>query len=212
MALYSGMLCKSLPYKEFQWVSDPENFNVLEIFDSDVGHVLEVDIDIPENLHDKFADFPLLTDQEIPPGKKDKKLLATLYNKKNYTIHIDNLKYAMSQGYELKKIHRVLRFKQKAFLKDYIELNMSLRSRATNDFEKNFYKLMCNSIFGRSIMNKRNFVDFQIVKKWSLAKKRIARPNFSRSVIFSEDCVGFLMKKPRSFSIILYTSFFAFWI
>ena len=72
---------------------------------------------------------------------------------------------------------------------------MTLRSQAKNDFEKNFFKLMCNSIFGRSIMNKRNFIDFQIVKSWHLARKRIAENNFHRCVIFDKNFVGFHMKK-----------------
>lgn len=196
VSLYAGILSQALPYKDFRWVEDIDNFDIFQQNDPNIGYVLEVDVDIPEALHDKFKDYPLLPDHEIPPGKKDKKLLATLYNKKNYVVHIENLKFAIRHGLTLRKIHRVLSFRQKPFLKGFIDLNVRLRAAATNDFDKNLYKLMSNSIFGRSIINKRNFIDFKLINSWKKASLVIAKDQFLRCVIFEENLVGFHMRKP----------------
>ena len=80
---------------------------------------------------------------------KRKKLVCNLLNKKKYVVHIKSLKQALNHGLKLKKVHRIIEFNQKAWLKPYIDMNTEFRKVADNDFEKGFYKLMNNAVFGK---------------------------------------------------------------
>ena len=80
---------------------------------------------------------------------KCSKLVCNLYDKKIYVAHIRSLKQALNHGLTLKKVHRVIQFNQKARLKPHIDMNTESRKKAKNDFEKDFFKLMNNSVFGK---------------------------------------------------------------
>ena len=85
--------------------------------------------------------------------KKVKKLVTNLHDKTEYVIHIRNLKQALNHGLILKKVNRVIKFNQKAWLKPYIDMNTKLRQKAKNNFEKDFFKLMNSAVFGKSMEN-----------------------------------------------------------
>ena len=87
--------------------------------------------------------------------KKIKKLTANLNDKNEYVIHIKNLKQALNHGLILKKVHRMIKFNEKAWLKPYIKMNTKLRQKAKNNFEKDFFKLMNNAVFGKTMENVR---------------------------------------------------------
>ena len=116
--------------------------------DSDKGYILEVDVKYPKKLHDLHSDFPFLP--ERMKIDKCKKLVCKLYYKKNYVVHIRSLKQALNHWLILKKVHRVIQFNQEAWLKPYIDMNTELRKKAKNDFEKDFFKLMNNAVFGKT--------------------------------------------------------------
>ncbi|RLU20281.1 hypothetical protein DMN91_006888, partial [Ooceraea biroi] len=115
--------------------------------DSPTGYILEVDLEYPRHLHDAHADLPFCPTREAPPDKRQEKLLATLCDKQRYVIHYRTLQQCTSHGLRVARIHRALEFAQSTWLRDYIELNTAFRMRATNDFEKNLYKLMNNAVF-----------------------------------------------------------------
>lgn len=183
--LYSWAMKQLLPHSDFKW-ADLTTFDLrkaMEDVDGEYGCFLKVDFPIPKALHDKFRDYPILpenltiTDEMLSPLQKRiknqllsyknfnetevRKLVPNLYDKKNYVIHIKHLKLALELCDGLVKpedvvIHKVLSFKQKAWLKPYIDLCMSERQKATNDFDKGFWKLCSNSVFGKTMENVRD--------------------------------------------------------
>jgi hypothetical protein len=116
--LYGWAMSQFLPYGGFKW-TDVRNISD----DSETEYILEVDLEYPKELHDKHKDLPLAPENRAPPGLKGNKLLTTLYDKEKYVIHCRNLKLYLSLGMKLKKIHRVLEFKQSDWLKKYIDIN-----------------------------------------------------------------------------------------
>ena len=116
--------------------------------ESDKGDFLEVDNEYPEKLHNCHNNLLFLP--ESMKIEKVKKLVANLHNKTKYVIHIRNLKQALNHRLVLKKIHRLTKFNQKAWLKPYIDMNIELRKKARNDSEKDFFKLMNDSVFSKT--------------------------------------------------------------
>src|SRR5699024_11377272 len=139
-----------------------------------------------------------------PPISKvnQKKLLLTLYPKYNYIVHYRNLKMYIKHGMKVTRVHRVLRFKQSLWLKDYIDLNTNLRQQSRNDFEKDFYKLMINAIYGKCMENVRKHRDIRLVNKWEGrwgVRSLISKPNFRSEEVFDDDMVIIEMNKLEIF-------------
>ena len=123
--------------------------------------ILEVDLEYPKILHDLHSDYPLAPEQiEV---NKVLKLIPNLRDKKKYILHYENLKKYLSLGLKLTNIHRGIKFEESQWLEKYIALNTSLRTVAKNEFEKDFFKLMNNSVFGKTMENIRNRVDIKLV-------------------------------------------------
>ena len=97
----------------------------------------------------------------------------------------------------MKKIHRGIKFREEPWMKSYIELNTRLRTEAKNDFEKDFFKLMNNPVFGKTMENIRNRVDVKLVNDRKKAEKLAAKPNFKHCMIFDENLVAIHMKKTK---------------
>ena len=148
--------CARGKLKDFKWV-DSISIDTIMSYDenSDIGYTLEVDLHYPKELHDLHNDYPLAPERYKPEGSFCEKLCGTFYDKKDYIIDIRNLRFYLEKGLVLNKINRVVEYKQRKWLKEYIDLNTSLRTKAKNDFEKDYFKLMNNSVFGKTMENVR---------------------------------------------------------
>ncbi|XP_054256909.1 uncharacterized protein LOC128981938 [Macrosteles quadrilineatus] len=193
--LYAWAMSQAMPFGDFRWRKDTE-INVLDISDdAATGYILEVDLEYPEEIHDHHADFPLAPHHMIPPGSKIPKLVTTLYDRSRYVVHYRNLKQYLNLGMKLKNIHRVLEFSQKPWMKPYIDLNTNMRTKAKNKFEIDFYKLMNNAVFGKTMENLRNRVDVRLVTDERQADKFIAKPTFKSRKIFTDHLAAVHMTK-----------------
>lgn len=205
--LYGHSMCQYMPLSNFRFLQNHE-INALNITqipdDSDYGYILEVDIIYPKDLHVKHNDLPFCPEKCIPPGGTHYKLVPNLYDKYSYVIHYIHLKTCLKHGLKLKKIHRVITFKQSPYLKQYIDMNTRLRQEATSVFEQDFCKLMNNSIFGKTLENTEKRVDVCLVNQWAdndnktkkkiTADRLIARPNFHSASVFTENLVAIQLK------------------
>ena len=116
-------------------------------------------------------------------------------DKENYVIHISALKQALNHGLILKEVHRVIEFRQEAWLKPYIDMNTKLRTDAKNDFEKDFFKLMNNSVFGKTMENVRNHREIKLVTTNERKNKLVSEPNYHTTMQFSENLMAIELKK-----------------
>ena len=162
--LYGWAMSKKLPVNGFKWIDNNEiNEEFIKSYNENdnKGYILEVDVKYPKRLHKLHSDFPFLSERM----KIDKcnKLVCNLFNKKKYVTHINSLKQALNHGLKFKKINRVIEFNQKECLKPYIDMNTELRKAAKNDFEKDLFKLMNNSVFGKTMENMRKYRDIKLV-------------------------------------------------
>ena len=197
--LYGAAMSEKLPINGFKWVSNISEINEKFIKsynkNSDKGYILEVDVDYPSKLHKIHSDMLFLPERMIID--KTKKLVCNLHDKKNYIVHISVLKQALDHGLKLRKVHRVIEFNQKAWLNEYIDLNTELRKKASNDFEKDFFKLMNNAVFGKTMENVRKHRDIKLVKTDHRRNKLVSEPNYHTMKLIEENLSIIEMKKVK---------------
>ena len=220
--LYGWAMSERLPTGNFKWLENlPDTPKEIELFlskyteDSDKGIILEVDLEYQKELHQLHNDYPcapekkiitdeLLSDyarkikeeQSVSSGKVPK-LVTTLNDKEKYVSHYRNLQLYLSLGIRIKKIHRVLEFNQSEWLKEYKDFNTEMRKNAKNSFEKDFFKLMNNSVFGKTMENVRKRTNIELVTNEKRLNKLSAKPTYVSSKIFNENLVGVHTKKER---------------
>ena len=171
----------------FKWMKDLSKIN--EDFiknynqNNDKGYALEADVEYHKNLHDFHSDLPFVPERM----KTDKcnKLVCNLYDKKSYVVHIRSLKQALNYGLILNKVHKVIQLNQEAWLKPYIDMNTELKKQAKNDFEKDFYKLMNNAVFGKTMKNVRKHRDIKLVTTNKRRNQLVPEPNYHTTKWFS---------------------------
>ena len=206
--LYGWAMSQYLPTGGFKWLSEKE-VNLSKFDDEfEKGLILEVDLEYPKELHDLHNDYPLaaekikVTKNMLSPFCKKiaekfgvkiglvEKLVPTLFNKERYVLHYRNLQLYLSLGLKLTKIHRALEFDQSPWLKTYIDFNTKKRAGAKNSFEKDFFKLMNNSVFGKTMENLRKRQDIKLVTDKEQLLKWSSKPSFINCKIFNEDLVA----------------------
>ena len=198
--LYGAAMSEKLPINGFKRVNDISRINMkfaknYDKKNSDKGYILEVDVDYPSKLHKLHSDMPFLP--ERMKIDKTQKLVCNLHDKKNYVVHISILKQALDHGLKLKKVHIVIEFNQEAWLKKYINMNTELRKKASNDFEKDFFKLMNNAVFGKTMENVRKHRDIKLVKTDHKRNKLVSEPNYHTVKLISENLSIIEMKKVK---------------
>ena len=124
---------------------------------------------------------------------KCKKLVCNLHNKKKYVVHIKSLNH----GLKLKRVHRIIEFNQKAWLKPYIDMNTELRKLAKDDFEKDLFKLMNNAVFGKTMENIRKHRNITLVATDEKRNKLVSEPNYHTINYISEDLSIIEMNKTK---------------
>ena len=191
-------MCKKLPVDNFIWSDDLSVFteNVIKNYNenSDYASILEVDTEYQKKLWGLHKDLPFLAEKKI--GNVEK-LVTSIEDKENYVIHISALKQALDHELILKKVHRVIEFRQEAWLKPYIDMNTKLRTEAKNDFEKDFFKLMTNSVFGKTMENVRNHRDIKLVTTNERRNKLVSEPNYHTTKYFSENLLAIEIRKTK---------------
>ena len=194
--LYGCGMSEKLPTHGFKWLTGGEMEKIYEnrYNLNKIPCILEVDIEYPENLHDLHNDYPLCP-EKVKCKNGVEKLIPNLRNKKKYVLHYKNLIQCLDMGLKITRIHRGIKFVESEWMKPYIEKNTNLRAKAKNNFEKDFFKLMNNSVFGKTMENIRNRVDVKLVNTKEKFKKLVAKPNFRSRKIFSENLVSVHMKK-----------------
>ena len=195
--LYGFAMCKTLPVDGFKWVDNLSIFteDFIKKYDEedDTGYLFVVDVEYPKNLHKLHSDLPFLP--ERMKINKCTKLVCNLQDKENYPVHVLALKQALNHGLKLTKVHSVIEFRQEYWLKPYIDMNTELRKNAKNDFEKDFFKLMNNSVFGKTMKNVRNHRDIRIVATDKRRSILASEPNYHSTEYISKDLLIMEMKK-----------------
>jgi hypothetical protein len=209
--LYGLAMSMKLPIGQMKW---GKKFPKVEDWDEndEYGYILEVDLEYPKELHDEHSDYPLapenmnvvenlLSDHQRdlhkiyyngkrPKDEKTPKLILTVMDKKNYVVHIKALKYYLQKGLKVKEYHRVIKFQQKCWLRPWIDFNTNKRKEATSDFEKDMFKLMNNAVYGKTMENVRNHMDFELVSTQERFQKCVNNPNYKDRHIINENLIG----------------------
>ena len=209
--LYGWAMSQYLPTGNFKWMTDKEISKIdLGKYKADgkKGLILEVDLEYPQELHDIHNDYPVTSEKvkvsnimlsayckkiaekyNISIGLVSK-LIPTLRDKKEYVLHYRNLQLYLDLGLKIKKVHRVLKFDQSPWLKQYIDFNTEKRKHAKNSFEKDFFKLMNNSICGKTMENLCKRVDVRLVTNENKLDKLTSKPTYVSSKIFNENLMA----------------------
>ena len=206
--LYGWAMSQSLPTHGFKWMKEPTIESVMKILEDannsmnnpsehKKGYMFEVDLEYPKDLWKSHNDYPLAPEKLKVNGVE--KLISHFKPHKNYVIHYRNLRQSLEMGLTITAVHRGIMFRQSSWMEPYIRKNTELRKTAANSFEKDFFKLMNNSVFGKTIENIRKRQNITLVDDRAKAVKLISRPNFDRATIFDRNLIAVHMKKTEVF-------------
>ena len=209
--LYGWAMSQYLPTGCFRWMTQKQ-IDKIDLAkykeDSNKGLILEVDLEYSKELHNLHNDYPLgpekvkVTKDMLSEYSKRiaekfnistglvHKLIPTLSNKEKYVLHYRNLQLYTDLGLKVTKVHRVLEFNQSPWLKQYIDYNTNKRKNAKNPFEKDYFKLMNNSVFGKTMENIRKRVDVRLITDEKKLLKYASKPTYVSSKIFNENLVA----------------------
>ena len=200
--LYRWAMSQSLPTGGFKWISNLTKEKVMEILEKTnssmndmgkTGYIFEVDLEYPKELWKSHNDYPLAPEKKRVGGVE--KLIGHFKPRNKYVIHYRNLRQCLELGLKIKAVHRGISFNQSSWMEPYIRKNTELRKTAANSFEKDFFKLLNNSVFGKTIENIRKRQNVFLVDNRAKAAKLTCRPNFERVTIFDRNLLAIHLKK-----------------
>ena len=214
--LYGRAMQEYLPWKNFEWMSPHQlNYDFIKRLEpeGEVGCIIQYSLEYPVALHDYHSDYPLAPlkksipyDMLSPVARMicDKhklkrttnveKLLATVEDKDFYILHYRNLQLYVSLGLRVKKIHAGIIFKQGPIMKSYVDFKSEKRAQATNKFDTDFYKLLSNSLYGKTIENPEKRSKVKLCSESSTYENYIGEPNFKNAKRINSKLVGVEMK------------------
>lgn len=199
-----------LPHSLYEWY-EPQMDDITKFItnlddDGDYGYIIQCDLEYPEHLHEKHNDFPLAPekievsyenlsqyskDALLETGNRSKnykseKLMATFFKRVDYVTHLKNLKLYLELGMRLLKISKILRFHQTPFLKPYIDMCSQKRQLSPNKFEKDLWKKLANSVFGKTLQDSSKYVEVKLHLKEETFQKAVNKPDFKNLTILQE--------------------------
>ena len=217
--LYGWAMSQSLPFGEYSWVPIAELPNIKweeQEDDQEYGYIVKCDLLYPKELHDAHSDYPLAPERlavkdewlsekqlaikaqyNLPRSDITAKLIPNLLNKKEYVVDFRNLKFYLSHGLKLGKVHAAIRYAQCKWMAPYIELNQEKRTQAKTEFEKDFFKLMNNSVFGKTCENQKKRTSIYLVNTRKKFLELVFKPNFMDTHLFAEDFAAVEMQKTK---------------
>ena len=220
VGLYSWAMCQPLPYASFEWVDGINQDEMKTMLtntppDGPVGFFACVDLQYPTHIHDETRCYPLAPEKiaieesmlseyskelkmKLKLPKQNKRLTKLAPNQKDkvrYTVHFACLQFYLKKGMVLGKIHQMVRFKQYPWMKTYIEGNLQRRKEAQNTFDKDFWKLMNNSLYGKSIENVYKRQSMSLCTQVEKLDKLVRKPTFEAIHVFNDNLVAALNRK-----------------
>ena len=172
--------------------------------DSPTGYIIDCDLQYPAHLHNMHSDYPLapehltVTREMLSPFARNlagktwrptQKLIPNLYDKTNYVTHYRNLQFYVNHGLVFTKIHRILSFSQRPWLKPWIDLCTAQRQNAQSEFESDLAKLLANATFGKTMENIRNRVNIRLIADPGKLRKAVSKPSYLQAQIINPDLV-----------------------
>ena len=200
--LYGWAMTQNLPTHGFNWMNNLTVEKVVDIVEKTnhsmhnrgrKGYIFEVDLEYPPLLWETHNDYPLAPEKIIVNGVE--KLICHFKPRQNYVVHYRNLRQYLEMGVRITAVHKGISFYQSPWMEPYIRKNTELRMKATNSFEKDFFKLMNNSVFGKTIENIRKRQNIHLIDNRKKAVRLTNRPNFDRCTIFDRNLIAIHMKK-----------------
>ena len=197
--LYGWAMSQNLPPHGFKWIKNLTIEKVYQILDKinnvKKGYIFEVDLEYPKHLWETHNDYPLAPENIKVNGVE--KLICHFKPRKNYVVHYRNLRQYLEMGMKITAVHKGISFYQSPWMEPYIRKNTELRKTADNSFEKDFFKLMNNSVFGKTIENIRKRQNIHLIDNRKKAIKLSSLPNFDRCTIFDKNLIAIHMKKTQ---------------
>ena len=211
--LYGHSMSQYLPYDEIKFDNTVKLEDILNTpDDSEKGYFIELDLIYPDNIKEKTKNFPFAPmNKKINPNNfndymkeikpdtyiQSSKLICDWSNKKNYLIHYRMLKFYIRHGMIIDRVHDIISFKQNKWLEKYINFDTQKRNKAKNDFEKDFYKLLNNAFYGKTMENVRNRLKIKFIKKDDYREiiKQQSRLTFNGIHKAYENCDSYTFKQ-----------------
>ena len=199
--LYGWAMSQQLPTHGFKWMKDLTVENVMEILEKTnhsmsnlgkKGYIFEIDLEYPSKLWKLHNDYPLAPERIVINGVE--KLVSHFKPRKNYVVHYRALRQLLELGMKLTTVHRGIVYYQSSWMEPYIRKNTELRKVALTQSEKDFFKLMNNSVFGKTIENIRKRQNIILVDNRKRARRMVNKPNFERATIFDKNLIAVHMK------------------